>query len=457
MSLFLRCFVISWGSSLLLIAAVATFYQLALPDRDQQVTPRFSERQDSIRLYSRGLRIAAVRGERAVAEWAHRLRRPDRERVYLINQDNEDLLSRDLPKSISATAALINDANPAVAIIHNGVPVQGRLIYTREGAALRFLILGKFSQRAQFVALVQRSVVFLLLLSLVLSACVSWWISRLIVKPVKVLARATRNTAAGRFHEEELQQLATGNDELAHLAADFSNMNIQIETLLDKQRRLISNVAHEIRTPLARLQLAAELLATAKDASLNAKHVQSIQRQITQLIKMVNELLELERLSNGETPLAERVSVKAVLDSSLQQFDQTQQERLSIAMPDRSISFISHGDLLSHAVGNIIANALRHQPTGQIDVTVTRNKHLVNVDILDRGPGVPEAILKDIFAPFVRADSVRGRTDGGVGLGLALSKTIVELHGGEITASNRDSGGLRVRLVLPIAKVAKGS
>ena len=78
MSLFLRCFLITWGSSLLLIAVVATFYQLALPDRDQQVVPHFSERQDIIRLYRRGLRISAVRGARAVADWAHPLRRPER-------------------------------------------------------------------------------------------------------------------------------------------------------------------------------------------------------------------------------------------------------------------------------------------------------------------------------------------------------------------------------------------
>ena len=451
MSLFLRCFLVTWGSSLLLIASVATFYQLTVAGQDRQQPVHFSERQDILRLYSRGLRIAAVRGEQAVTEWALRLRSPERRKVYLINQDNEDLLSRDVPSHISSTAALISDTNPAVAMVHNGIPIRGTLIYTREGAALRFLIVGEFSPRAQFIGLIQRSVVLVLILSLVLSAGVSWWMSRLILKPVKVLATATRNTAAGRFHENELQQLAQGKGELAHLAADFSTMNVQIETLIADQRRLISNVAHEIRTPLARLQLAAELLATAKDGSLNTKHIQTVQLQIDQLIKTVNELLELERLSRGETPLAEQISLNEVLDSCLQQFSELERKRLKITAPLQPIRFSSHGNLLSHALGNIIANALRHQPDGSIDVEATIGGEYVCLVVMDDGPGVPEALINDIFAPFVRADMARGREDGGVGLGLALSKTIVELHGGEITASNRLEGGLCLQLKLPIA------
>jgi signal transduction histidine kinase len=269
------------------------------------------------------------------------------------------------------------------------------------------------------------------------------------------LARPLRRlrVAVDQFGRGELATRIGSNrpDEIGELARAFDRMAGRIETLMAAERRLLQDVSHELRSPLARLGYAIELGRTGGDPALA---LDRIKRDVDRLSNLVGELLQLTT-AEGD-PLA-RVAKRVSLDELLRDLaDDCDLEAKAkgcrlVAAIDGPASLLGDRELLRRAVENVLRNAIRHSPEGtDIELDLRARPGLATITVRDRGTGVPDEALEWIFNPFFRVDDDRSRSSGGVGLGLAIARRAIELHRGRIEAQNAGPG-LRVVIELPAA------
>jgi two-component system OmpR family sensor kinase len=240
---------------------------------------------------------------------------------------------------------------------------------------------------------------------------------------------------------------------LADLGRDFDGMVERLHALLGGQRRLLHDVSHELRSPLARLQ-AAIGLARQQPEKIDAS-LARIERESTRMEKLVDELLTLSRLEasvldpiEGEVDLGELLA------------DVVDDAKFEAEASNRKLEVIGNGaawvkgdpELLHRAIENVVRNALKHTAVGStvvIQAQADAKSNEIHLAVLDRGPGVLADELTAIFEPFFRGAGAVQSSDGH-GLGLAIAQRVVRSHGGRISAVNRDGGGLCVEIVLPI-------
>jgi two-component system sensor histidine kinase CpxA len=269
-----------------------------------------------------------------------------------------------------------------------------------------------------------------------------------LASPLRGLRRVLENFGRGdlaiRYH-------LARRDEIGDLAQAFNRMADQITTLLSAERRLLQDVSHELRSPLARLGFAVELARTSPDREAALGR---IRKEADRLNHLVDELLQLTRAEGdpGAQNL-EDVDLGTLLrdlvaDCALEA--DARECRLALT-GERSVVVTGDRELLRRACENILRNAIRHAPPASaVELELTRHDGHAAVTIRDHGPGVPRPALGEIFKPFYRIESARDRSSGGVGLGLAIARRAVELHQGTVTAFNADPG-LVVALDLPCA------
>jgi two-component system, OmpR family, sensor kinase len=282
--------------------------------------------------------------------------------------------------------------------------------------------------------------------SLAFSALLAWYLA----KPIRNLRGAFEKAARGDLDMRVAPMMGRRRDELADLGRDFDHMAGRLRDLMDAQRRLLHDVSHEIRSPLARLQAAIGLARQQPDkreASLDR-----IEREVGRLDEMVGELLTLSRLEAGmgdnlreQIDLAELVGM-VVEDARFESEASGHKVKFSAI---GATPIWCHAELLHRAIENVVRNALKFSPTnGTVEVKAGPGQSgWAVVTVSDRGAGVPEQDLDAIFEPFFRGETSAGPT--GFGLGLAIARRAVEDHGGTIRAANRPGGGLEVALNLP--------
>jgi two-component system sensor histidine kinase CpxA len=276
-----------------------------------------------------------------------------------------------------------------------------------------------------------------------------YWLALEITKPVRALQKAVERFGRGDLTARVNSQR---RDELGQLARTFDRMAERIETLLAAERRLLLDISHELRSPLARLGVAVELARSGEDleAALNR-----IQKESDRLNSLVGQLLQVTR-AEGDPNSLRRNPVR--LDVLLEQL--VEDARIEAAARGCSLAYTRRepvtvkGDpeLLRRAVENVIRNAIRYSPKdSEIEIGLVRENGKVLVDVRDRGPGVPDEALPRLFDPFYRVETDRDRASGGIGLGLSIARRAIELHKGIIRARNAHPG-LEVELQLPVAE-----
>ncbi|MES2129817.1 MAG: ATP-binding protein [Pseudomonadota bacterium] len=280
------------------------------------------------------------------------------------------------------------------------------------------------------------------LASLLFAALLAWYFSR----PIRALRSAFEAAAEGdlapRFGEAR-----AGGDELSDLGRDFDRMSTQLRMLMDGQRRLLHDVSHELRSPLARLQAAIGLAHQQPDKI--APSLERIERESVRMDKLVGELLTLSRLeADAPMPMNEEINVADMIGEIAEdaQFESGRQ----IAITGKVVATIKGApDLLWRAIENVVRNAVKHGMEGDtVEVNMQVDADTVQIRMLDRGPGVSENDLEAIFEPFFRSNALSNNIDGH-GLGLAIARRVILAHGGKITASNRAGGGLCMEILLP--------
>lgn len=287
----------------------------------------------------------------------------------------------------------------------------------------------------------------MLVIAVIVIALVSYILAAMLVKRIHQLRQAVATISQGdlsaRVH-------LTGRDEVSELAQEFNRMAERINEMIASQRQLVSDVSHELRSPLARLRIALELAERAEQpqAMLN-----KIGKEADELEQLVSSLLSLARMESGQSVL-EKQPVKpcALLHKIIDDanFEGEAGNRKVVLEHCDEQTLRLDPVLIQSAIENVIRNALRYTPQGgQVTVRAEKSAQQFRILVEDQGPGVPAKELERLFEPFARVGQARDRNSGGYGLGLAITGKALIAHGGQARAENRSEGGLRVILSLP--------
>ncbi len=287
--------------------------------------------------------------------------------------------------------------------------------------------------------------------SLIFSAIMAWYLS----KPIRNLRAAFASVADGDLEVRPGAIMGGRSDELADLSREFDVMVQRLRMLMSGQKRLLHDVSHELRSPLARLQMAIGLARQQPDkidASLDR-----IERESVRMDKLVGELLTLSKLEAGALkPAQDEISVEELL-FDLQddaRFEAAAHEVKFESVGNSAVTIKGDAGLLHSAIENVLRNAIKQTVAGStvmLEVNPDVAGGMLRLLVLDRGPGVPDDELEAIFGAFFRGSSASGKADGH-GLGLAIAQRVVAAHGGTIRAANRQGGGLSVEIRLPLMR-----
>jgi signal transduction histidine kinase len=282
--------------------------------------------------------------------------------------------------------------------------------------------------------------------SLIFAAILAWYFS----KPIKQLRQAFASAANGNLDTRVGDAMGSRRDELADLGQAFDLMASRLGTLMLSQTRLLHQVSHELRSPLARLQIAVGLARQQPEKS--EVSLIRIERESDRMDSLVGELLELSRLESGVMSIEkEPVDLNELLLTVAEDARfEGMAKRITLSyVPTGTITVFGQQELLHRAIDNVVRNALKYSPEQSIiDINETVADHFVTIKVMDSGPGVAEGELDTIFQAFFRGSNTN-QADGH-GVGLAIAKQIIESHGGKIRAYNRGEGGLTVEIRLPV-------
>lgn len=364
---------------------------------------------------------------------------------YLLDASGNEVTGRPIPADVRRALSEEDNENPEIITrnITDDQEHEYKMVAHFSGARRARLRFGFWFPR--------------LLVLFVTSGVACFVLARYLTAPIVRLRAATQQFAGG-----ELQARAKvgggRKDEIALLVNDFNSMAERISTLINAQRRLITDISHELRSPLARLSIAVGLLRK-KTGPEATPMLDRVETETDRLDQMIGELLALssaesgqERIPNTEINFGDLVTEIAD-DADYEAKGRGCHVRLTVR-DECVLSGIP--DLLHRAVENVVRNAVRYtSPATSVDMTLQAEtdaggQPVAVLRVRDHGPGVPEAETRNIFRPFFRLADARDRQSGGTGLGLAISERAVALHGGQITAGNAAPGGLIVELRIPM-------
>ena len=287
----------------------------------------------------------------------------------------------------------------------------------------------------------------LLAATFIISFPVSFILSWLITRPIKQLRHATLDLKANLHNREHLNQLICRSDEFAELADDFNQMASHLSTLMMSQKQLVSDVSHELRSPLSRLKIAAGIL----QQQLAEKHHESLARinlESDRMNEMLDSLLTLSKLEAQQIKAEKAPCDLTQLFTMVVEdgrFEATQSGITIETDFPATCPLQGNSDMLISGIENILRNAIRYSDENSvIQCRLTRDNGLIVLQIKDNGPGVEEDQLSKLFDPFYRPNTHRNRQSGGVGLGLAIARQAFTQNGGLIAAKNSQPHGLEV-------------
>ncbi len=464
-SLFWKFFVAFWLG--LVLFSSATFWFASSYLEQSSASPgRESLRTHYLEYLQAARYFARQQGEDGLKRWLRQLDYKEATPYYMVDASGDELLDRDLPEHLLLQLERENrrpELNRDTArrdrrLPHQRKPFQNGMVVLPGWEKLRLvadprgITLARISKRPRVIALP-------LIIAAISSALVCLFLARYLVRPINRLQDATHRVAKGDFELSVAKDLNNRKDEIGDLARDFDFMTAQLQGLIESQRQLLSDVSHELCSPLARLQAALGLLQkrlidmSAPDWSVDArlKALQRIEQEAEKMSELITQILSLSRLDAKSAELkTEATDLVELLQVIVEDanFEASQHRVVLLDAPTRVVQ--SHRKLLSSAIENVIRNALKYSPeTAPIEIKLKNHNTYSDIRIYDHGSGVSEDQLEIIFEPFTRLDEARRSDLGGHGIGLALARKVMQKHGGSITAHNRASGGLCVKLRLP--------
>jgi two-component system, OmpR family, sensor histidine kinase CpxA len=451
-SLFLKIFVSFWVAQALFVV-LAILVTLALrPQRNSTWEAlRTSVLNEAVSEYEQG-------GEQQVRQYLETVQVQHHVRAYIFDERGYEISHRAAPDWAERIASG-GPRNP-----HDGfiIPVPTVLRETRassDGHHRYTLVLGLppgprvfFGPRGMPVPG--------LIIAVLSSGFVCYFLAWYMTKPIVRLRAATRRLAAGdlsaRTGAPSWSVHSRRSDEIAGLLRDFDTMAARLENLVNAQSRLLNDISHELRSPLARLNVALGL-ARQRSGAESAAMLERIELEAGRLNELIGRLLTLARMEDGEQHVpSTAVSLDEIVLNVAEDAEfEAQARHCHVHSEITQGSWRVRGDasLLHSAIENVVRNAIRYTRDGttvQIHLEKSSRGDEAVVRVSDCGEGVPPDALEKLFRPFYRLDDARGRQTGGVGLGLAITERAVRFHGGRVSATNRAEGGLIVEIHLPL-------
>jgi len=445
-SLFLRIFLSFW-------AAQALFIVLAILVTIAISPPRHGVENTGPQVLAEAVNAYQSGGEHAAFDYVEDVQRKEHARVFVFDPAGHELTGRLPPPWVED-------------IRHGGMPRHRRWIesllpprFLRQGLTVdgkRYTVVLELApERGAFFG--PHDIPGLgILIAVISSGLVCYLLAWSMASPVTRLRTAAQNLAAGDLTARAGAPLRRRRDELAELMRDFDRMAERIEGLVESQSRLLKDVSHELRSPLARLNVALGL-AQQKAAPEIEPSLNRIEIEADRLNQLIQRLLTISRLESGTDGIHKTtLSLRELVDHVARDAEYETPGRGCRVVANPPDEFLVEGDpeLLRSAIENVVRNATRYTAEGtvvevRLERQTTPKGEEVVIRVLDSGPGVPNEALEKIFQPFYRLDDARNRQTGGAGLGLSIADRAVRLHGGQLRASNRPEGGLEVEIRIP--------
>lgn len=286
--------------------------------------------------------------------------------------------------------------------------------------------------------------------ALFVSGCICYLLTRYLTTPILRLRETAHRLSSGDLSARASASISPRNDELGDLVRDFDAMAARIEDLVSRQRRLISDVSHELRSPLGRLNVALDL---ARQRKGDDPAFDQAEQDTALLNEMIGRLLTIAKLdvSARDIPMVQ-VDLSELLNQVVRNANfesQPDGDRVKLTVKADAI-VRGNPELLHSAIENVVRNAIHYtEPGTQVEIRLQHDRSGARIEIRDHGPGLPEAELANIFRPFYRVATARDRQSGGAGLGLAIADRVIRTHGGTIRARNAAPNGLLIEILLP--------
>lgn len=450
--LFWKIFFSFWLSLILFVGVslvAVTLYLEHMRAQDEIESPR-----DRLSNYVEEARfIASSQGIDQLKSWLQQLDRREAIPFLLLDQQGKDLLNRSVSPRLAQR--LQHRWKPQRHSEGRHRPRQPALIQVPGGqqywlvADFKAVTLSRILSRPRVIATP-------IILAAIISGLVCFLLARYLTAPVRRLSQATREFASGDLSLRVSPALGRRKDEIAELARDFDHMAERLEELINSQKQLISDVSHELRSPLARLQVALGL-ARMREPGQSSGELDRIEHEAELLNEMIGQLLSLSRLESGAIlHHAGAVDLSGLLSEVVKnaEFEAAAVNRKVRVIDSVPVSINANETLLRSALENVVRNAVKYTiENTSVDISLRPDPDESNgviIRVHDHGPGVPEDMLTQLFEPFVRIGEARDRKSGGYGLGLAIAKRAIQLHGGEIWADNDPDSGLTVYIRLPL-------
>jgi two-component system, OmpR family, sensor histidine kinase CpxA len=453
-SLFLKIFLSYWMAQALFVA-LAILITLAARERGESATwdaQQATVLSKSVQTYEQG-------GPAELRRYLEEVRDALHTRVYLLDDQGKDVSGYELPRWAES--------------LGKGVEPPRRDFWQRitPSPFRRQVQVAASGHRYTMVAFLPPNGPFgpggvpglTILIGIISSGLVCYLLARYLTSPVVRLRAATQRLAAGDLSARAGGLAARRHDEMAQLVRDFDTMAERLEATVNAQARLLTDISHELRSPLARLNVASAL--AHQRAGVEAySALERIDLEAERLNELIGGLLTIARLDSGtDTRQKSPILLGEMIEGIAADADfeaQGRNCRVESAIKEDCL-VVGAPVLLHSAIENVVRNAARYTREGtSVRILLERcqggSGPEAIIRIVDSGPGVPEEELGKLFRPFYRIDDARGRQTGGVGLGLAISERAIRLHGGTIKASNRPEGGLQVEIRLPAAAPATG-
>lgn len=290
---------------------------------------------------------------------------------------------------------------------------------------------------------------------LFISAILCFSLGKYMARPIVELREASKKFAAGQLNARVGSNTENRHDEIGDLASDFNLMAKRLESMINGQHKLLGDISHELRSPLARLQVAQEILEK-KSPDTDRVMLLRMATEISRLNDLIGKVLEINRIGSHEKGLEKsefdlgEVLKKICSDGQFESQANHVEIDYSFSEP---VKIMANQELIEQAIENILRNAIKYSPqNSQVHVGLTREEKngAISITVIDSGPGIPEEHLNRIFEPFFRCHDDRDRKTGGVGLGLSIAQKAVSAHHGTICLTNLAEGGLKAEIVLPL-------
>lgn len=446
-NLFWKIFLWFWLTLILIAAGVSWATALYIQNSDAYQQRDFRSRIINNRVELLREVIYYGGGEATKKILKNRRSNSRRSSVFIVDEDNKELLGR-----------RFNINNPKIKKYESIESKDGKIyqIFSRQNVREN-----NRNTLNQMLRPFQRSPgIYLLWLSIVilLSGLVCFALAQYLSRPIRKLQLAAHKLSEGALDTRVSAEIGNRRDEIADLGQDFDLMASRLQNLVNNQKQLLSDISHELRSPLARMQLAVGL-ARKKLGSEVPVEMDRIEQETERLNELVGQSLTLSRLDAGAIYVKDDfIDIGELLHSIIHNcdFEASEQNKNVNLTIDQSWTLNANSELLHRALENIIRNAIRYTNIntsvevhlGKQNDDQTKNK--LKISIADQGIGVPEDKITRLFEPFVRLSESRNRDTGGYGLGLAIAKRAIEFHNGKISASNKVEGGLLVEVILPI-------